>query len=100
LIWQDVDGLTSDYSIDGDYLKFKVSAETIREGNAVIAAKSGSTIVWSWHIWVTPETYSDLITATVPYFIYKVAPVNLGWVNSGDIVKTGYAKRSCIVKVS
>lgn len=100
LVWQDVDGLTSDYSIDGDYLKFKVSAESIREGNAVIAAKSGSTIVWSWHIWITPETYSDLITATVPYFIYKVAPVNLGWVNSGDIVKTGYAKRSCIVKVS
>jgi hypothetical protein len=51
LIWQDVYNLTTNYSIEGDYLKFEVPSFV--EGNAVIAVKSGDTIIWSWHIWVT-----------------------------------------------
>ena len=32
------------------------TADTFREGNAVIAAKNASgTIIWSWHIWLTDE---------------------------------------------
>ena len=100
LIWQDVDGLTSDYAIDGDYLKFRVPAASIAEGNAVIAVKSGSTIVWSWHIWVTPETYSNLTTVATGSHNYRVTPVNLGWVGSGSITKSGYEGRECIVKIS
>ena len=34
-----------------DFLKFEVKKEDIRNGNAVIAAKLGNTIVWSWHLW-------------------------------------------------
>lgn len=108
LIWQDVNNLTSDYTIDGDYLKFQVPAGSIAEGNAVIAVKSGSTIVWSWHIWVTPETYSNLtsvntVTGSGNFttgHTYSVTPVNLGWVGSGSITKSGYEGRSCDVKVT
>ena len=99
LIWQDVNGLTSSYAIDGDYLKFQVPAGSIAEGNAVIAVKSGSTIVWSWHIWVTPETFSNLTTISGSH-TYSVTPVNLGWVNSGSITKSGYEGRSCTVKIT
>ena len=100
LIWQDVNGLTSDYAIDGDYLIFQVPAASIAEGNAVIAVKSGSTIVWSWHIWVTPETYSNLTTVATGSHNYSVTPVNLGWVGSGSVTKSGYEGRSCDVKVT
>ena len=35
------------------YIAFQ-TADTFKEGNAVIAAKnSSSTILWSWHIWFT-----------------------------------------------
>ena len=34
-----------------DFLEFEVKKEDIRNGNAVIAAKLGNTIVWSWHLW-------------------------------------------------
>ena len=104
LIWQDVNGLTSSYTIDGDYLKFQVPAGSIAEGNAVIAVKSGSTIVWSWHIWVTPETYSNLIpietTVDTREHTYNVTTVNLGWVGSGSITKSGYEGRSCTVQIT
>ncbi len=100
LIWQDVDGLTTDFVIDGDYLKFQVPAASIAEGNAVIAVKSGSTIVWSWHIWVTAETYTDLTTVDTDSHIYYVTPVNLGWVESESIIRTIHEGRACIVKVS
>ena len=100
LIWQDVNGLTSNYAIDGDYLKFQVPTGSIAEGNAVIAVKSGSTIVWSWHIWVTPETYGNLTTVATGSHDYRVTPVNLGWVGSGSITKSGYEGRSCTVKIS
>lgn len=36
-------------------LYFK-TADTYREGNAVIAAKDANgTILWSWHIWLTDQ---------------------------------------------
>ena len=68
LLWQDAEGLITEVGIDGDYLTLTVGkdAET-QEGNAVIAAKAGNAIVWSWHIWVTKQTFTDLteIAATV-----------------------------------
>ena len=94
LVWEDVSGLITDVKIDGDYLMFKVNKNAAsQEGNAVIAAKSGSTIVWSWHIWVTKQTFADATLTTVTtgtgtqgidFQIYKVAPVNLGWVGSNS----------------
>lgn len=46
------------------YLVFQ-TADTFKEGNAVIAAKDASgTILWSWHIWLTDEpgtcSYQDV----------------------------------------
>lgn len=98
LIWQDAAGLIKKNSlaIDGDYLKFQIPSDAIAEGNAVIAATKSGTVVWSWHIWVTPQTYSSLTTVNG----YSVAPSALGWVNSGSVTKSGYEGRSCIVKIS
>ena len=47
--------LISEVLYDDGYVVFS-TAETFREGNAVIAAKNSSgTILWSWHIWLTDE---------------------------------------------
>ena len=44
---------SSDYRDGKIYFK---TADTYREGNAVIAAKDASgTILWSWHIWLTDQ---------------------------------------------
>lgn len=83
LLWQDVNGLIKSGSIeiDGDYLKFEVDAAHIAEGNAVIAVKnSSSDIVWSWHIWVTGETFASLTSVNAGSYTYQVTPCNLGWV--------------------
>ncbi len=81
LIWEDVRGLVSSVGIEDDYLTFSVpdNAST-KAGNAVIAAKMGSTIVWSWHIWVTSETLASLTTINTGSHSYQVAPVNVGWI--------------------
>ena len=92
LLWQDVQGLVTAVGIseDGDYLTLTVGTDAdTQEGNAVIAAKAGGTIVWSWHIWVTKQTFATLTTITVSDYGYKVTPVNLGWVDDATST-TGY----------
>ena len=102
LLWQDAEGLVTAVGIDGDYLTLTVGKDaTAQEGNAVIAAKlEDGTVVWSWHIWVTKETFADanLTTITtgtgtlgIDYQVYQVTPVNLGWVATGGDGKQGYA---------
>ena len=98
LIWQDVSGLIASVGISGDYLTFTINS--ISEGNAVIAATKSGTVVWSWHIWVTPETLSTQTSIAGNSYTYKVTPVNLGWVNSGNISWTGYEARSCTIKIT
>ena len=99
LLWQDAQGLITKVGIDGDYLTLTVGKNANeQEGNALIAAKDADgTIVWSWHIWVTNQTFADLteIAATVTHnntttsYTYKLTPVSLGWV--GDAISTtGY----------
>ncbi len=91
LLWQDASGLISAVGIDGDYLTFTVpAAASSKAGNALIAAKSGSTIVWSWHIWVTTETLASTTSIATGSHTYRVAPVNLGWVPTGGGGKQGY----------
>lgn len=93
LLWQDADGLITNVGISGDYLTFQLTKDaSTQEGNAVVAAKDANgTIVWSWHIWVTKQTFAsgDLTTVSTGNHDYKVTPVNLGWVQSGDNVKQG-----------
>ncbi len=54
-IWETVDGLVtiSDFNISAQTVTVNASSSS---GNAVIAAydTDGTTILWSWHIWVTP----------------------------------------------
>lgn len=93
VVWQDVkdedhrillEG-SSDLFIDGDYVKFEIKNENIRPGNILIAAKKGSDIVWSWHIWVTekdlsPHTVIDKTGRTNGMMEY-----NLGWTDKGTV---------------
>ena len=93
LLWQDAEGLiTAVGIIKGDYLTLTVGKNASeQEGNALIAAKdAGGKIVWSWHIWVTKETFADatLTTVATGSHDYKVTPVNLGWVPTDG--KQGY----------
>ena|GEM_PF-5918946 len=92
LLWQDAQGLVTAVGIDGDYLTLTVGKDAdTQEGNAVIAVKAGETIVWSWHIWVTKQTFAaaDLTTITASGYGYKLTPVNLGWVGKATST-TGY----------
>lgn len=90
LLWQDAEGLITAVGIDGDYLTLTVGMDAdTQEGNAVIAAKAGETIVWSWHIWVTNQTFATLTEVNTGSHTYQLTPVNLGWV--GDATSTtGY----------
>ena len=95
LLWQDAQGLITAVGIIGDYLTLTVGKDAAtQEGNAVIAAKDADdNIVWSWHIWVTKETFADasLTTVATGSHNYSVTPVNLGWVPTGGDGKQGYA---------
>ena len=92
LLWQDAPGLVTEVGISGDYLTLTVGKDaTEQEGNAVVAAKDGDgNIVWSWHIWVTRQTFAaaDLATINTGQHTYTLTPVNLGWV--GDVMSRGY----------
>ena len=102
LIWQDVNGLIKNGSlaISGDYLTFEITTAAIAEGNAVIAATKSGTVVWSWHIWVTPEKFSNLTTVATGSHTYTVTPVNLGWVKIGGVTTYIYTERECKVKIT
>ena len=82
LLWQDAEDLitVSDLSIKNGYVVFHIEHDNIGEGNAVIAAKNSSgTILWSWHIWVTPFTGN----VTMRGQTYEAR--NLGWCDGGTI---------------
>ena len=95
LLWQDAEGLVTAVGIKGDYLTVTVGKNAAtQEGNALVAAKDeDGTIVWSWHIWVTKQTFANLTTVTTKdvskhnVHTYQVTNVNLGWV--GDPVSRG-----------
>jgi len=93
LLWQDAKGLVTEVGIKGDYLTLTVGKNAAeQEGNAVVAAKTADgTIVWSWHIWVTRQTFAaaDLTTINTGSWTYKLTPVNVGWV--GNRVSAGYS---------
>lgn len=102
LIWQDVKGLISSVGIDtsdNGYLTFTVDEDNIAEGNAVIAATLSGTVVWSWHIWVTPEDLSNT-TVVAATHTYTVAPLNVGSVNGTYKLNAGTAGEICRVTVN
>ena len=86
LIWQDVQNMVTNIKLSSDKqsLIFTIGDnDNIAQGNAVVAATAGETVVWSWHIWVTNRDVS--VTAAVPTkafdtsYTYNFMPVPLGW---------------------
>lgn len=86
LVWQDSPDLIDPASvhIDNGNIVFRIRKQTLAEGNAVVAVRnSAKTILWSWHIWVTPyksNFYSGVVSfETKTGHTYGFAPYNLGW---------------------
>ena len=92
LLWQDEEGVITDVTLDtttdNGYIKLEVSSQNIRQCNAVVAVRQiddtdpenpVATILWSWHIWITPETLARTTAVDTGNHTYVVAPVNLGW---------------------
>lgn len=108
VVWQDTDAdngsfkhqlmpFSSDYvgltrkNVGGkmvDYIWFKVDADRIKAGNFVIALRgqaghlTSPEVLWSWHIWVTPDdlTPNDVVTNSTG--TYNLMPKNMGWFDS------------------
>ena len=58
--WQDVQnlvvvqGVEHNQSTGQSFLRFDVDRNVIKQGNAVISVLRSGTVIWSWHIWITP----------------------------------------------
>lgn len=91
IVWQDAAGTDADptfisqvsviskpsgAAVNTSYIKFYVDPATVHPGNAVIALRNGSTIIWSWHIWLTDgvDTNSDGKGDGFPTFVIKKHP--------------------------
>ena len=106
LIWQDVQDLIQ-YQTEGEltydnttgYVKFHIAPSKIAQGNAVIAVRNSSgTIIWSWHIWVTPTDIMKTIPVTeYNGSVHNMMSINLGW--CGTTNTSSYAARCAMVKV-
>ena len=53
LLWQDTQSLVSNVAGNGKDNVVVVKLNSGKSGNAVVAARNGETIVWSWLVWVT-----------------------------------------------
>lgn len=102
LVWQDAKNLITDIryvdkGMNGGYVSFKVGKSTILPGNAVIAVKRPEgTILWSWHIWITPDDLNKTTEITnAKGKKFNVSPLNLGWCGGGIYY---YHERNCLVK--
>ena len=79
VVWESISGLiTSPSILDGKYLKFYVNPDKVDQANAVIAVKSGATILWSWHLWFTASSW----TATYTYGSNNFMTMPLGFIDS------------------
>lgn len=90
LVYQDKENLIDPSSVkltpDGHYLQFHVNSEGIEQGNAIVAVTDiNGDIMWSWHIWVTAEDYtethpisSETVNGTA--FTTEFSTLNLGTV--------------------
>ena len=106
VVWADAANLVRPSSLSikhvgGDaFLDFEVKADDIQSGNAVVAVKKGSTIVWSWHLWFAPKDALDKIKVTnyqnKDYYFTKET---LGWKPTQWYSTTYTSARTVKVKV-
>lgn len=62
------------------FLQFEVKTSDIKSGNAVIAATKNGTVVWSWHLWFTPQSALTPIEVTNHQGVkYNFTTEALGW---------------------
>ena len=100
VVWQDQPGLVRNNSLGlgtatltvGDtyqYVKFKVTKDDIRNGNAVIAVADFGTIYWSWHLWFDHADALDKIDClNYDGIIYNFTRNTLGLVHQKDEATT------------
>lgn len=81
LIWQDAKNLITSvsYNKSTQMVNFTVGPN-LQQGNAIIAVKQGTTVLWSWHIWITDRDM-DVTVPTKPYEgqVAEFMQVPLGW---------------------
>ena len=88
IVWTENTGMVEGRSIVKDqendlyWLHFRIQASNISQGCTVVSVKNGSTIMWSWLLWVTDyESGVGDVAATNATFM----PRNLGWTVDGSI---------------
>ncbi len=68
VLWQDGTGVVASVSVTGTGKDAIINVTSgTGAGNAVVAVKSGGTVLWSWHVWVTdydPETTNKSYNGT------------------------------------
>lgn len=84
VVWADAANLVHSPSIahvGGDaFLDFEVKAADIQSGNAVVAVTKNGTVVWSWHLWFTPQSALTPIPVTNHQNkVYNFTKEALGW---------------------
>lgn len=104
VVWADAANLVSSLSIAHDsgdtFLDFEVKASDIQSGNAVVAVKKGSTVVWSWHLWFAPKDALDKIPVTNHQgVVYNFTKEALGWKPTQWSSTTYTSARTVKVKV-
>ncbi|VTY11995.1 Uncharacterised protein [uncultured Prevotella sp.] len=104
VVWADAANLVSSLSIAHDggnaFLDFEVKESDIQSGNAVVAVKKGSTIVWSWHLWFAPKDALDKIPVTNHQgVVYNFTKEALGWKPTQWSGSTYTSARTVKVKV-
>ena len=106
VVWADAADLVRPSSLSiahvgGDaFLDFEVKESDIQSGNAVVAVKKGSTIVWSWHLWFAPKDALDKIPVTNHQgVVYNFTKETLGWKPTQWSGSTYTSARTVKVKV-
>lgn len=89
LAWQDAPDLVDKVEIKNGRLQFRIREATLTQGNALIVVRDASkTILWSWHIWVTPykdkwnnksNLFKTNCTIAGTTYEYRLTPCNLGY---------------------
>ena len=104
VVWADAANLVSSLSIkhvgNDAFLDFEVKESDIQSGNAVVAVKKGSTVVWSWHLWFAPKDALDKIPVTNHQgVVYNFTKEALGWKPTQWETSTYTSARTVKVKV-